>query len=97
MTENLGLALASGDRKPEEFDAMAPENIAPLVVWLGSNESTGVNGRVFNVAGGRISVAEGWSRGPEVDKGDRWDPAELTAVVPDLVARARPPAGMCGE
>jgi NAD(P)-dependent dehydrogenase (short-subunit alcohol dehydrogenase family) len=97
MTENLGLSLVSGDPKPEDFDAMAPENIAPLVVWLGSNESTGVNGRVFNVAGGRISVAEGWSRGPEVDKGDRWDAAELTAVVPDLVARARPPAGMFGE
>jgi NAD(P)-dependent dehydrogenase (short-subunit alcohol dehydrogenase family) len=97
MTENLGLSLASGDRKPEDFDAMAPENIAPLVVWLGSNESTGVSGRVFNVAGGRISVAEGWCRGPEVDKGDRWDPAELTAVVPDLVARARPPAGVFGE
>jgi NAD(P)-dependent dehydrogenase (short-subunit alcohol dehydrogenase family) len=97
MTENLGLSIASGDRRPEDFDVMAPENIAPLVVWLGSNESTGVTGRVFNVAGGRISVAEGWSRGPEVDKGDRWDPAELTAVVPDLVARARPPAGMFGE
>jgi NAD(P)-dependent dehydrogenase (short-subunit alcohol dehydrogenase family) len=97
MTENLGLSLVSGDSKPEHFDAMAPENIAPLVVWLGSNESTGVSGRVFNVAGGRISVAEGWSRGPEVDQGDRWDPAELTTVVPDLVARARPPAGMFGE
>jgi NAD(P)-dependent dehydrogenase (short-subunit alcohol dehydrogenase family) len=97
MTENLGLSLVSGDRKPEDFNVMAPENIAPLVVWLGSNESTGVNGRVFNVAGGRISVAEGWSRGPEVDKGDRWDPAELTAIVPDLVAKARPPAGMFGE
>ncbi|MDP1819793.1 MAG: SDR family oxidoreductase [Acidimicrobiales bacterium] len=97
MTENLGLAQISGDRKAEEFDAMAPENVAPLVVWLGSNESTGITGRVFNVAGGRISVAEGWSRGPEVDKGDRWDPAELTAVVPALVAKARPPAGMFGE
>jgi NAD(P)-dependent dehydrogenase (short-subunit alcohol dehydrogenase family) len=97
MTENLGLAAVSGDRKPEEFDAMAPENIAPMVVWLGSNESAGVTGRVFNVAGGRISVAEGWRRGPEVDKGDRWDPGELTAVVPDLVAKARPPAGMFGE
>ena len=97
MTENLGLTAASGDRKPEEFDAMAPENIAPLVVWLGSNESTEITGRVFNVAGGRISVAEGWRRGPEVDKGDRWDPTELTTVLPGLVAQARPLAGMFGE
>ena len=96
MTENLGLGQRAAERKPEEFDAMAPENIAPLVVWLGSNESKGVSGRVFNVAGGRISVAEGWHRGPEVDKGDRWDPAELTKVVPDLLSQARPLPGMFG-
>jgi len=97
MTENLGLGQRAAERKPDEFDAMAPENIAPVVVWLGSNESPGVSGRVFNVAGGRISVAEGWHRGPEVDKGDRWDPAELTGVMPDLVAKARPLAGLFGE
>ena len=45
---------------PEEgaFDAMAPENVAPLVVWLGSAESAGVTGRVFEVEGGLISVAD---------------------------------------
>ena len=66
------------------------------MVWLGSTESAGVTGRVFNVAGGRISVAEGWHAGPGVDKGDRWDPAELGKVIPDLVEKAAPNAAMSG-
>ena len=33
-------------------------------------------------------MAEGWVEGPAADKGDRWDPAELGKVVPDLVAKA---------
>jgi NAD(P)-dependent dehydrogenase (short-subunit alcohol dehydrogenase family) len=72
------------------FDAFAPDNIAPLVTWLASPFSAGVTGRVFNVHGGRISVLEGWHEGPTVDKGDRWEPGELSEVVPDLVARAAP-------
>jgi hypothetical protein len=32
-----------------------------------------------------------------VDKGARWDPAELTEVIPDLVAKAAPNANMRGE
>src|SRR3954447_14690343 len=82
MTENLGMGRAAADRKPEDFDSRHPDNIAPLVVWLGSPESKAVTGRVFNVAGGRISVAEGWHAAPGVDKGDRWDPAELGKVIP---------------
>jgi len=96
MTENLGGA-SSQPVKPDEFDRMSADNISPLVVWLGSNDSASVTGRVFQVAGGMIAVAEGWHRGPSVDKGDRWDPAELTNVVPDLVAQARPNAGMGGS
>jgi NAD(P)-dependent dehydrogenase (short-subunit alcohol dehydrogenase family) len=97
MTENLGMGEASAKRKPEEFDALDPGNISPLVVWLGSPESSEITGRVFNVVGGNISVAEGWVAGPGQDKHDRWDPAELGKVVPDLVAKAAPNANMSGR
>jgi len=92
-----GLRPDAPQPKPDEFDERSPDNIAPLVVWLASPRSAGVTGRVFNVAGGRISVAEGWAAGPGVDKGDRWEPAELDDVVPDLVARAAPNADMRGQ
>jgi NAD(P)-dependent dehydrogenase (short-subunit alcohol dehydrogenase family) len=97
MTENLGRPAATAGRESELFDARHPDNIAPLVVWLGSPEAKAVTGRVFNVAGGYISVAEGWHAGPGVDKGDRWEPSELGSVIPDLVAQAAPNADMSGS
>jgi NAD(P)-dependent dehydrogenase (short-subunit alcohol dehydrogenase family) len=95
MTENLGLGAI--EVKPGDFDAFAPENVAPLVVWLGSEQSKDVTGRVFNVAGGRISVAEAWHAGPSVDKGDRWEPEELGSVVTDLLSKAQPNPDMQGN
>ena len=94
MTENLGMGARARERKPEDFDRMSAENIAPLVVWLGSPESKEITGRVFLVSGGRVAVAEGWNRGPSQDKGDRWEPAELGDVIPKLVAQAAPVTGM---
>jgi len=79
-----------------EFDAMAPENIAPFVVWLGSAESADVTGRVFEIEGGKLSVADGWQHGPEFDKGARWQPDEVGAVVRDLLREAPMPAPVYG-
>ena len=87
MTENLRPGAADVP-PPEVFDARHPDNIAPLVVWLGSSESREITGQVFNVGGGNIGVAEGWRRGPSKDKGDRWESSELGSVVPGLVAEA---------
>ncbi|MET1000958.1 MAG: SDR family oxidoreductase [Acidimicrobiia bacterium] len=83
MTENLGPPRAAPE--PGEWDERAPENIAPLVTWLASPQSAEITGQVFLVGGGRIAVARPWARGPGVDHGARWDPAELGAVVPKLV------------
>jgi len=89
MTEEVFAATMAAPREGE-FDAMAPENVSPLVVWLGSVESGDVTGRVFEVDGGRICVMEGFRHGPVIDQGARWDPAELTPVVAGLLKRAQP-------
>jgi NAD(P)-dependent dehydrogenase (short-subunit alcohol dehydrogenase family) len=94
MTENLGMGARAREIPADQFNRMDPDNIAPLVVWLGSPQSKDITGRVFLVSGGRIAVAEGWNPGPGEDKGDRWDPAELGDVVPKLVAQAAPVTGM---
>ncbi len=91
MTEALGI----GAKPDAGFDALDPANISPLVVWLGSNDNVDVTGRVFLVDGDRVSVAEGWRRGPTArNDGLRWEPAQLTKVVPDLVAKAQPNSTM---
>jgi NAD(P)-dependent dehydrogenase (short-subunit alcohol dehydrogenase family) len=94
LTEPLMAARGRQEPKPEEFDRSHPANVAPLVVWLGS-DACQVTGQVFNVAGGMVGVAESWGRGPSEDKGDRWNPAELTDIVPKLVEQQRP-AGSIG-
>jgi NAD(P)-dependent dehydrogenase (short-subunit alcohol dehydrogenase family) len=75
---------------------LGPEAISPLVVWLGSAESRPVTGRVFGVWGNAITVLEGWVNGPSVSRDGQWNPAALTAVVPDLVAKAAPNADGLG-
>jgi NAD(P)-dependent dehydrogenase (short-subunit alcohol dehydrogenase family) len=78
------------------FDANDPANISPLVVWLGSAQSRDVTGRVFEVEGGVLSVADGWQHGPRIDKGARWDPADVGPAVHELLAKAPPPAPVYG-
>jgi NAD(P)-dependent dehydrogenase (short-subunit alcohol dehydrogenase family) len=88
MTEQV---LADEMKKPESgFDGPDPDNVAPLVVWLGSRESSNVNGRLFDIGGGRITLADGWNDGPTVEKGARWEPHELGPVVERLLAQQRP-------
>jgi NAD(P)-dependent dehydrogenase (short-subunit alcohol dehydrogenase family) len=94
MTETVFADMMA--TQDQDFDAMAPENVSPLVVWLGSAQSREVTGKVFEVEGGKIRVAEGWAHGPQIDKGARWDPAELGPVVIDLLAKARPPVPVYG-
>ncbi|MET7682296.1 SDR family oxidoreductase [Streptomyces sp. NPDC005423] len=78
------------------FDAMAPENVSPLVVWLGSAASAGVTGRVFASEGGRITVMEGWRPGPSADKGARWTPSEAGGAALKLLAEAEVPGAVYG-
>ncbi|KUN70994.1 short-chain dehydrogenase [Streptomyces canus] len=78
------------------FDVMAPENVSPLVVWLGSEASAGVTGRVFEAVGGRITVMEGWRPGPTADKGATWTPAEAGEATLKLLGEAEAPGPVYG-
>jgi NAD(P)-dependent dehydrogenase (short-subunit alcohol dehydrogenase family) len=93
MTED---AFADMMKKPESgFDAMDPANVSPVVVWLGS-EACNVTGRMFETQGGELSVADGWQHGKVFDKHARYEPAEIGAVVADLIAEAPTPGAVYG-
>jgi NAD(P)-dependent dehydrogenase (short-subunit alcohol dehydrogenase family) len=94
MTEAIFTDMAAPEAGA--FDENAPDNIAPLVVWLGSAESRDVSGRVFEVKGGMIGVSDGWRDGPTVDKGARWAPDEVGAAVADVIAKAIAPQKVFG-
>jgi NAD(P)-dependent dehydrogenase (short-subunit alcohol dehydrogenase family) len=91
MTENLGM----GQLPEEAKEQMSPRWISPIVTWLASPEAKNVTGRVFDVSGRYLGIAEGWHRGPVADPVD--DPAQLGPVVSQLMADARLNADMSGK
>ena len=95
MTEDLGLAALS--KTASGFDQFDPSNISPLVVYLGSEQSKDITGRVFGVFGGTVFVNEGWVAGPRVEREARWEAGELAEVLPDLVRQAAPNADTTGQ
>ena len=90
LTEDLG-----GPVTDERREAMNPRWIAPIAVWLASEESADVSGRMFEASGSMLAIAEGWHRGPTV--GAVGDPNTLGPIVRDMVAKARKNAGMNGQ
>jgi NAD(P)-dependent dehydrogenase (short-subunit alcohol dehydrogenase family) len=95
MTEGVFTEMMAAPGEGE-FDAMDPANVSPLVAWLGSADSADVTGRMFEVEGGRISIADGWQHGPVADKGARWDAGEVGDAVRKLLAEAPVPAAVYG-
>ncbi|MFI1399195.1 SDR family oxidoreductase [Streptomyces sp. NPDC020681] len=94
------IAPAARTRMTEQtFAALAalPEDVSPLVVWLGSAASAGVTGRVFEAEAGRITVMEGWRPGPTTDKGARWTPAEAGDAALKLLSEAQPSQPVYGS
>src|SRR5215469_534329 len=60
LTENLGGRQVTDEMRRDR----GPQWIAPVAVWLASERSQDVTGRMFEVSGTMVGIAEGWHRGP---------------------------------
>ena len=92
MTADLG-GFDSMDEEAQE--AMSPRWIAVPAVWLCREAAQNVTGRVFDVRGEQLGVAEQWNLGPSATQPD--DPADLPDVLAGLLAAARLHSGMHGH
>lgn len=92
-------AMASYMAKPEDdsFDYWSAGNVSPLLVWLGSEDSASVTGRVFESEGGKLSIADGWRTTEGLDKGARWEPAEIGNAVEQLIEKEVPAQKVYGS
>jgi NAD(P)-dependent dehydrogenase (short-subunit alcohol dehydrogenase family) len=78
----------------DEFSRLNPQNSAPMVAWLASDEAMHVTGQVFRAVGTNIAHYEPWKLGASVDnpKGEvKWDPAAIGAEINAQVFHSRHP------
>jgi NAD(P)-dependent dehydrogenase (short-subunit alcohol dehydrogenase family) len=82
MTENIFRWDSGEDR----FDYYDPENVAPTVAWLASDDAADVTGRVFIVGGGDVFLVQNFTPTNQLQKDGRWTVAELAANKSKLFA-----------
>jgi NAD(P)-dependent dehydrogenase (short-subunit alcohol dehydrogenase family) len=89
-------AAIMGAKPPEgEFDMFAPENVAPLVVFLASDEAKDITGEIFRCFGDRVWFLRGWHTIDSEARGKaRWSPEELGPVVKEMMKEAPPKEDM---
>ncbi|MEO7430232.1 MAG: SDR family oxidoreductase [Acidimicrobiales bacterium] len=96
MTRLVEPLMGGADNITDEVrEAISPRWVATVATWLASPAAAGVTGRVFDVRGDTIAVAEGWHRGP--DGTNPGDPAGAGKIIQELLASARPNADLDGR
>ena len=92
----LTIPLMGGEENLSEsaMEAMSPRWIALIATWLCSEEAQNVTGRMFDIRGRHLGIAEGWHLGPTAEQPD--EPGELGSVVEGLMQQARLNADMSG-
>jgi methylmalonyl-CoA mutase cobalamin-binding domain/chain len=90
-----------GEAEPEAADPFDPAHVAPAAAWLVSEAARHVTGRVFEVGGGTLSLADGWRAADETalpagasvgTVGALLDGLVAAGPAPRAVLRATPPA-----
>jgi NAD(P)-dependent dehydrogenase (short-subunit alcohol dehydrogenase family) len=77
-----------------EFDFFAPENVAPLVTYLCSEDAGHISGKVFGVQGDSVEIFQPFTSVAEIKAGgNRWDPADLAGRMGELFEQSGIQAG----
>jgi len=97
MTRLVEPLMGGADNISDEVrEAISPRWVATVATWLASPLSKGVTGRVFDVRGETIAIADGWHRGPDGTNASG-DAAGAGQVIEALLAKARPNANLDGR
>ena len=74
-----GMQASASTITPLELNR-EPEDVAPMVAWLASDEAKDVNGHVFHCQGGQISLMSNPTEERTLRKNGRWTVEEIDAM-----------------
>jgi NAD(P)-dependent dehydrogenase (short-subunit alcohol dehydrogenase family) len=87
MTATVGGAADFMAAPENAYDPWHPDNVAPLVAFLASDDAADVSGQVFVMWGAHAYLMSGWTLANDFDAGDRrWTVEELIARKGELFA-----------
>ena len=96
ITRLVAPVMGGEENISEEMrERLSPRWVATVATWLASPAARHVTGRVFDVRGDTIAIAEGWHRGP--DGTNPGDPSGAGKVIEELLASARPNSDLDGN
>jgi NAD(P)-dependent dehydrogenase (short-subunit alcohol dehydrogenase family) len=68
-----------------DVQEMLPEHIAPMTLYLATDEAWNINGQIFHVAGGMVSLARTETPIATITKNGKWTLEELAMLVPQYL------------
>ena len=78
---------------PQAIAERTPEQVAPMTVWLCTDDAWNVNGKIFHVAGGVVALAHEETPYRQIQREGKWTVEELATLVPNqLMAGIQNPA-----
>ena len=77
----MGPQPSSANRPTE----MTAEHVAPMTVWLCTDDAWNVNGKIFHVSGGTVSLAHDETPVRQIQKDGKWTVEELQFLAPNFL------------
>jgi NAD(P)-dependent dehydrogenase (short-subunit alcohol dehydrogenase family) len=78
---------------PQSIAERTPDQVAPMTVWLCTDDAWNVNGKIFHVAGGVVALAHEETPYRQIQRDGKWSVEELQTLVPNqLMAGIQNPA-----
>jgi NAD(P)-dependent dehydrogenase (short-subunit alcohol dehydrogenase family) len=90
ITTIPGVGQGGDGNRPRNPNMGEPEDVAPMVAYLATDDAWNINGKVFYVAGGSVSVAYEETPRRTIHKNGMWTVDELALIVPTQLMRDIP-------
>jgi NAD(P)-dependent dehydrogenase (short-subunit alcohol dehydrogenase family) len=85
MTTQTAALGGMFDERPEgQFDDMAPENVSPLVAYLGTDHAKDITGRWLSIRGGKLELWLPPQLAKSIDIERRWTVKEISERINEL-------------